>query len=262
MALFIPYILWYYVKTMQERDQTFIYGTHAVGEALRRVPHAVRHLYAVKGSERRALEELARTHGIPFDRCDDGHLPHGFDRRVVHQGVVALVSPKRVMREYRAFVEETTISADSALVVLDELTDPQNVGAIIRSAAAFGVAGVLLPEHRQAAITGAVVKVSAGMAFAVPLVSIGNVNTTLRDLKERGFWVYGLAAHGETPLATESFTRPSVFVLGSEGDGLREKTEALCDIRLSIPIDPRCESLNVAASAAVVLYAWRAQHHP
>lgn len=246
---------------MHERDQTFIYGTHAVGEALRRVPRAVRHLYAVKGCERRALEELARTHGIPFDRCDEGHLPHGFDRRVVHQGVVALVSPKQVMREYRTFMDELVVGTDVSLVVLDELTDPQNVGAIIRNAAAFGAAGVLLPEHRQAAITGTVVKVSAGMAFAVPLVSIGNVNTTLRDLKERGFWVYGLVAHGEAALAAESFTRPSVFVLGSEGEGLREKTETLCDIRLSIPIDSRCESLNVAASAAVVLYAWRAQHH-
>jgi 23S rRNA (guanosine2251-2'-O)-methyltransferase len=94
----------------------------------------------------------------------------------------------------------------------------------------------------------------------VPLVSVGNVNTALRDLKERGFWVYGLVGGGDTTLTDESFTKPSVFVLGNEGAGLREKTEELCDFRLSIPIQKDVESLNAAASAAVTFYAWRSQH--
>lgn len=245
---------------MQQKDQTFIYGVHPVTEALRRMPGSVRHLYVVTGHDHDALIELAKSHNIPFDRCDEDHLPHSADRYVVHQGVVALVSPGKVLQEYRPFIDALTVTNDTALVLLDELTDPQNVGAVIRSAAAFGISGVLIPEHRQAQVTGTIVKVSAGMAFVVPLVHVGNVNMVLRDLKERGFWVYGLTEKGNTNITTEQFTKPSVFVLGNEGYGIREKTEELCDFKLTIPIEKNCESLNAAASAAVALYAWRTQH--
>lgn len=223
------------------------------------MPEVVRRVYFVGEEVHAALLECARACKIPYDRCDEMSMPRGVDRDAVHQGVLALVAPGKLLREYKPFVEGLTIGAHTSLVLLDELTDPQNVGAIIRSAAAFGVSGVLLPEHRQAQVTGTVVKVSAGMAFAVPLVSVGNVNTVLRDLKERGFWVYGLVGSGDTLLPEERFTKPAVFVIGNEGRGIREKTEELCDFRLSIPIDPTCESLNAAASAAVVLYAWRNQ---
>ena len=147
-----------------------------------------------------------------------------------------------------------------ALLVLGEVQDPHNVGAVIRSAAAFGFAGVLIPPHNQAPVNGTVVKVSAGMAFRIPLVTIPNVNTVLRDLKEDGFWVYGLEGEGTTKTTTEKYTRPTVFVLGNEGSGLREKTKELCDELLSIPIHPRCESLNAAAATAVVMAGWSAQH--
>ncbi len=244
---------------MQAKDQTYIYGTHAVREALVRNPQAVRHLYFISGSDTKNLLHLAEEKKIPFDRCDEDHLPRGIEKDVVHQGVLALVSPSKILTTYKTFIEELTVSEKTALVLLDELTDPHNVGAVIRNAAAFGVAGVLIPEYRQAPITGTVVKVSVGMAFAVPLVSIGNVNTVLRDLKERGFWVYGLTRDGETDIRKERFTKPSVFVLGNEGRGMREKTEDLCDFRLSIPIERDVESLNVASSSAVTLYAWKSQ---
>jgi len=105
-----------------------------------------------------------------------------------------------------------------------------------------------------------VVKVSAGMAFRVPLVSISNVNTTIRDLKEKGFWMYGLDARGDAVLGKETFDKPTVFVLGNEGAGLRKMTAEVCDTLLSIPLDQRCESLNASASAAVVFYEWARQH--
>ena len=241
---------------MQEQDRTYIYGLHPVREALKRLPEAVKHLYVVSGNDAEEFAEQARQHKIPFDRCDEDHLPYGLERGVTHQGVVALVAPSRIIRPYKDFIEELTVTNGTGLVLLDELTDPHNVGAIIRSAAAFGISGVLIPEYRQAQVNGTIVKVSAGMAFVVPLVQVGNVNTTLRDLKDRGFWVYGLTGGGETDITREQFTKPSVFVLGNEGYGLREKTEELCDFRLSIPITEDCESLNVSASAAVTFYAW------
>ena len=116
------------------------------------------------------------------------------------------------------------------------------------------------PEACRTSRPPAVVKVSAGMAFRIPLVSVGNVNTTIRDLKEQGFWIYGLAGEAEKGLSDERFDAPAVFVLGNESKGIREKTLEHCDILLSIPTDPRCESLYAAASAAVALYAWSTQH--
>lgn len=231
-----------------------------IEEALNRAPEAIKRLYVAKGGVYGALMERARERGISVERCDDAHLPQGVDRDANHQGLMAEIVPGKIMREYKDFIQDLDINEHTALVVLDELTDPQNVGAVIRSAAAFGVAGVLVPEYRQAQVTGTVVKVSAGMTFVIPVVQIGNVNTVLRDLKDKGFWIYGLVGNGDTSLTKEQFTKPSVFVLGNEGRGLREKTEELCDFRLSIPIDRQCESLNAAASAAVTLYEWRKQH--
>jgi len=140
------------------------------------------------------------------------------------------------------------------------LQDPHNVGAIIRSAAAFGISGVLIPEHNQAPITGAVVKTSAGMAFRVPLVAIGNTNNTIRVLKEKFFTVYGLAMDGSRDVSEEKFDTPALFIVGNESKGIREKTLALCDTLLRIPMHPRCESLNAAVSTAIVLHEWSSQH--
>ncbi len=167
-----------------------------------------------------------------------------------------------LVRSYAEFIASLAITPDTALVLLDELQDPQNVGAIIRSAAAFGLAGVLLPEHNQAPVTDAVISVSAGMAYQIPLVQIGNVNQTVRDLKERGFWIYGLEGSAGKNLSEEKFDAPAVFILGNESKGIREKTREHCDVLLRIPLHPRCDSLNVAASAAIALHAWSRQHQP
>lgn len=245
---------------MHSRDKSYIYGKRVIEEAFAHAAHAVKRLYVVRGSTDSPLLAQAKDLRIPIETCDAQHLPQGVDALANHQGLIAEVIPGKLEQEYRSFIEGLAVTEHTALILLDELTDPQNVGAIIRSAAAFGIAGVLIPEYRQAQVTGTVVKVSAGMAFTIPLVQVGNVNTALRDLKERGFWIYGLTGDGDTLLTTEAFTKPSVFIIGNESRGMREKTEELCDFRLSIPIDARCESLNAAASAAVVCYAWRLQH--
>lgn len=167
---------------------------------------------------------------------------------------------KHLPLPYEKFIEGLKITNDTALVVLGEVQDPQNVGAIIRTAAAFGIAGVLIPDRRNAQVNATVVKVSAGMAFQVPLVSISNVNETLRDLKKRGFWTYGLDGAAKQSIHDEKFDAPSAFILGNEANGVRQKTLEVCDIPLIIPMNSKCESLNVAASAAVALYAWSVHH--
>ncbi len=175
-----------------------------------------------------------------------------------HAAMAKKVAPKLLSLE--DFLAACAIGPHTALVVLGEVQDPHNIGAIIRSAAAFGASGVVLPERRQAPITEVVVNASAGAVYDIPLIEIGNVNQCLRTLKEKGFWIYGLAGDGKNALPTERFDAPAVFVVGNEGEGLRQKTREQCDVILSIPMGPKIESLNVSNAAAVALFAWSVQH--
>lgn len=241
-------------------ETVYLYGRHALGEALKNNPTAVLRVFVVEGSEDNKLVDLIKKHNITLTKVKANTLPKGIDPEAVHQGYIAEVNLKSLIMEYGDFISSLKVTPDTALVLLDEIQDPHNVGAIIRSSAGFGIAGVLVPEHNQAQISGAVIKVSAGMAFRVPLVTIGNVNNTVRDLKDKGFWIYGLDEDADHPLHQEVFDAPTVFILGNEAKGIREKTKELCDIRLAIALNPQCESLNVAASTAVTLYAWSNQH--
>lgn len=247
-------------KSKPKISMEYIFGKHAVLEAVERRPDVVKELYiSADFTDEVLLGRLLKT-GISPRPLNPKNPPRGISANAPHQGVVAGIMPERLMVPYGDFVATLTADAHTALLLLGEVQDPHNVGAVIRSAAAFGFAGVLIPPHNQAPVTGTVVKVSAGMAFRIPLVAIGNVNTTMRDLKDRGFWMYGLEGEGNASTTTEKFTHPTVFLLGNEGEGLREKTKELCDGLISIPIHPRCESLNAAAAAAVVMATWSAQH--
>lgn len=245
-----------YTLEVMAEAKTFVYGKHAVREALAHVPQAVAEVFIAKQSDDADILALAHKHRIPVAK----KMPSGFDYSVVHQGVVATVIPSRLMRDFGEFMEGLTVGPDTALVLLGELDDPHNVGAVIRSAAAFGLAGVLIPERREAPVTGAAIKVSAGMAFRVPLVSVGNVNAAVRELREHGLAVYGLAGGARQTVTKEAFELPTLFIVGNESGGIREKTRELCDKLLAIPIHLRCESLNAAASCAVAFYAWSARH--
>ncbi|MBI2045870.1 MAG: 23S rRNA (guanosine(2251)-2'-O)-methyltransferase RlmB [Parcubacteria group bacterium] len=242
------------------RSKTYIYGRHALMEALTHAPKTVEQVFLATHIHDDALKGLIRKAGALMSSFPADTPPRGIDAGAVHQGFIALVSTDALVLPYDEFIRTLSVNPDTALVLLDELEDPQNVGAIIRSAAAFGISGVLLPEHNQAQITGSVVKVSAGMAFRIPLVQIGNVNMTVRDLKEKGFWIYGLDEEAPHPIAKEVFDAPAVFILGNESKGIRAKTRELCDVLLSIATNEQCESLNVGASAAVALHQWSLGH--
>lgn len=241
-------------------EKVYIYGRHALEEALVSAPHTIKKAFLAKDLRDADLRELLSKHKIPVAELATGKGKEIVGRDAVHQGVIALMDPDALLIPFDTFIESLEVSQDTSLAILGEIQDPHNVGAIIRSAAAFGLAGVLIPEHHQAGVTGAVIKTSAGMAFRIPLVAIGNVNNTLAVLKKKGFWTYGLAMAGATELATEKFDAPAAFVIGNEGHGVREKTLEACDITLSIPMHPRTESLNAAVSAAVVFYEWSKKH--
>lgn len=243
-----------------KKEVEYIYGKHAVSEVLEARPDIVVELHVTNDFSATEILDTAQKHKIPLKVLNLKNPPRGVSSNASHQGIVAGILPRKLTVEYKKFKETLVTDEHTALLVLGEVQDPHNVGAVIRSAAAFGIKGVLIPPHNQAPVTGAVVKVSAGMAFKIPLVTISNVNSTLRDLQDSGYWVYGLDGEGTTDTTTEKFTKPTVFVLGNEGSGLRAKTKEACDDIISIPINPQCESLNAAAATAIVLSSWSAQH--
>lgn len=235
-----------------------IYGKHAVIEALTFRSDVVSELF-VRDDVRPQLRDQLLG-GVKVSLFKGEAVPKGVDKHAVHQGMIAKIDREKLVVKFEDFRRTLKVNAQTALALLGEVQDPHNVGAVVRSAAAFGLSGVLIPKHRQAGVTGTVVKVSAGMAFKIPLVEVANVNRAIEDLKKDGFFVYGLDGDGDVALPSEHFSKPSVFVLGNEGEGIRAKTREHCDSIVSIPMHKRCESLNASASASVVFYAWSTQH--
>jgi 23S rRNA (guanosine2251-2'-O)-methyltransferase len=149
---------------------------------------------------------------------------------------------------------ELLAAADPMLVALDEVTDPQNLGAICRTAEAAGATGVIIPERRSAEITPAVCKASAGAVEHLPVAQVRNLADFLAAAKAAGCWCYGAAAEASTPYTAPDYSGGVVLVLGAEGKGLRPRVAAACDDLVALPLRGRIESLNVSATAAVLLY--------
>lgn len=239
-------------------SRLYIYGRHSVAEAIQHAPKAIRALYLEAPGDK-TLYELAHKAGIKVAELDMRRVSSMVEGGAAHQGAVALIGATELLKDAEAFVDSYKPRQGSVLVFLSEIQDPHNVGAIIRSAAAFGTTAVLMPVHKQSPITSAVIRASAGMAFQIPLVGVPNPQQTIAGLKKKGVRILGLAADGKVRLEEESFNTPTMLVFGNEAEGIAPYARALCDDMLSIDIEPRAESLNVAASAAVALYAARAR---
>lgn len=242
-------------KAAKKPKNVYIYGKHALREALTERPQIIERAFVSPHVDAPEILNLLKKNRIQTGTLNESGATRDILEEASHQGLVAQIDPEKLMIPFESWFATLNVNNHTGIVLLDEVHDPQNVGSVIRSAAAFGIAAILMPEHNQAQVTGAVVKVSAGMAFRMPLVRIGNVNQTVRALKEKGFWVYGLDMKGQ-PVEKESFEKPSLFILGNEAKGIREKTLELCDIPLSIPMNPRAESLNAATAAAIVMHQW------
>lgn len=231
----------------------YIYGIHPVREALVHRPETVRRVFFADNFDGQQLRSLAKE-GVDVESFQPDAPPHSVSQQDAHQGVVAEINTDTLTDNRDEFIASLADEPGMNVAILGELQDPQNVGAIIRSSAAFGFGAVLIPQRRQTQITPAVVKVSAGTAFRIRLVSIGNVNNTIEKLKRAGFWVYGLSEDGSENIADQEFAHDSAVVVGNEGDGLRTKTAEHCDKLVRIPADSEIP-LNAAAAAAVGFYA-------
>ncbi len=243
-----------------KQTRVYTYGRHALAEALAHAPRALLKVFAEPRELDKELRVLIERAGVAVAPLSQGVARADIKAGSSHQGIVGQISLFNLLLPYSKFVESFVPTPNTALVLLNGVQDPHNVGAIIRSAAGFGAAAVLLPEKGQAPVTSAVLKVSAGMAFRVPLVTVGDVGQAITDLKKRGVKVYGLAGEGKESVTNAPFAEPALFVLGNEGEGLSKHVRGLCDQILMVPMHPRCESLNVAASAAVALYEWSTKH--
>jgi len=234
-----------------------LFGFHAITARLRQRAEAVHDLYVLAGRQDARLRDLVARAGAakvavhPVDGARlDALAGHGR-----HQGVVAVVDDALP----HVTLDDVLEQGDDMplLLVLDGVTDPHNLGACLRSADAFGARAVIVPKDRAVGVNATVAKAACGAADTVPVVAVTNLARAMRDMKERGIWLVGADAGGES-LDTADLTGPLAWVLGAEGEGLRRLTRETCDRIVGIPLAGSVESLNVSVAAGICLYATQA----
>ena len=171
-----------------------------------------------------------------------------------HQGVIALVAA-HVYYSIDDILEEAASRGEAPLIVIcDELSDPHNLGAILRSAECAGAHGVIIPKRRSVGLTATVAKASAGAIEYTKVARVTNINNAIAELKEKGVWVFGTAAEGSIPMYQANLTVPAAIVIGNEGDGMSQLVRKNCDVMLNIPMKGHISSLNASAAASILLY--------
>lgn len=235
-------------------QSVWLYGRHPVLAALANPDRKVERLLATKEmAERHATDFTAAGAAQKLTVMARDDLSQRLPAGAVHQGIAVLVAPL----EEPSLEDVLARCGENALVLaLDQVTDPHNVGAILRSAAAFGIAGVVVTERNAPADTGVLAKAASGALEVVPLVRAVNLARTLEQLKEAAFWLYGLDERGDTSISGLDLGGRVCIVLGAEGEGLRRLTSEKCDRLVTIPTKAALAALNVSNAAAVAAYEW------
>ena len=244
-----------------DSKRNFVYGLHAINAVLERAPERVLELWIAQPRDddrTRGLRERADSVGVRVQTVA-GEVLAKLVGDVTHQGAVAAVRPLKAWVEHDLVDALSQMPEDPLLLILDGVTDPHNLGACLRTAAAAGAQAVLIPKDRAAAVDGVVRKVAAGAAEFVPVVSVTNLARTIDMLKERGIWVVGTDAAAPQSLFAADLKRPLAVVLGAEGGGMRRLTREHCDFLVRIPLSGQIESLNVSVAAGVALFEARRQ---
>ncbi|MGF1514562.1 MAG: 23S rRNA (guanosine(2251)-2'-O)-methyltransferase RlmB [Elainellaceae cyanobacterium] len=247
-----------YSRTEHSEDDNpdIIYGCHAVLAALsgERTLNRVWVTAKLRYDPRfLLLLNQAKEGGTVVDEASHPRL-NQIANAANHQGIVAQVSPYDYLDLDTLIKNTAEAKPYPLLIVADGITDPHNLGAIIRSAEALGSQGLVIPQRRAAGVTSTVAKVAAGALETFPVARVVNLNRALTQLKEAGFWIYGASSEANQPLGQTVFDRPTVIVIGSEGTGLSLTVERCCDILVSIPLRGNTPSLNASVAAGVLLY--------
>jgi 23S rRNA (guanosine2251-2'-O)-methyltransferase len=227
------------------------WGRHAVTAALGNPKRTVRKLWVT----REGLSALDVPEGLQVTYADAADLGRLVPSDAPHQGVVAEVDPLEDVWLGDLLADERELGQGRPILVLDQVTDPHNVGAILRSAAAFGAGGLVTQDRHAPPESGTVARAASGALELVPWVRVVNLSRALDEIAEAGWWRIGLTGHAPRTLGETLGTQPTALVLGAEGEGMRQNTEAHCDELARLPISDRVESLNVSNAAAVALYA-------
>ena len=241
---------------MNEKSaEKLIYGFHAVLARLRHDPSGVLEIYldlTRRDARARDLVHQAKDNGVKLAQVEADRLTRLVGKAAKHQGVVARVKPVALSHSLDEILEN--LSGPPLLVILDGVTDPHNLGAIMRSADAFGVHAVIAPKDNAVGINATVEKVASGAAETVPYIMVTNLARTIEDLKEHNIWVIAADMDGEQPLSGIDAKTGIAWVLGAEGEGMRRLTRESCDLVVRIPMGGDVASLNVSVSAGVCLF--------
>ena len=230
-------------------------GRNALTEALK-AGRTIDKVFIAAGDTDRSLQRLAaqaKDAGaviVPVDRrkLDQMSTTHS------HQGVIALAAA-HVYYTIDDILEEAASRGETPLIVIcDELSDPHNLGAIMRSAECAGAHGVIIPKRRSVGLTATVAKASAGAVEYMKVARVTNINNAISELKEKGVWVFGTAAEGSIPMYKADLTGPAAIVIGNEGDGMNQLVRKNCDVMVHIPMKGSISSLNASAAASILLY--------
>lgn len=228
------------------------YGRNSVMEFLR--AGKVRQIYLKSGRHDERLQEIleeAKSRAVPIKEVEEEELD-SMSGGVVHQGIAALLFPYEY-QDMNAVIKKWE-GKDPIFILLDGVEDVRNLGAIVRTAECAGAACVLLPNHKSSPVTAAAMKTAAGAFAYLPVCRIGNIQQTLKYLKEKGFWVVGTDMDGESLYYEANLKGPLVIVMGAEGKGMSPLTRRMCDFCVRIPMKGKVSSLNVSVAAALLLY--------
>lgn len=243
------------INENNELKNEIIEGRNAVIEALR-AGRTIDKIYVSKGEVDKTLGHIAsraRDAGIVVVECDRRKLDF-MSVTKAHQGVIALCAVKDYCEVEDIFALAEERGEDPFIIVCDEISDPHNLGAIIRSAECAGAHGLIIPKRRSAGLTAIVDKASAGAAEHALVARVPNISAAISDLKKRGVWVYGTAADGSSDLWHTDFSGAVALVIGSEGDGMSRLVKENCDCIVSLPMKGKISSLNASAAAAITMY--------
>lgn len=230
-------------------------GRNAIQEALNS-GRTIDKVFVASGDTDRALQRLAaqaKEHGAVVVSVDRRKLDTMSSTRA-HQGIIALAAAHEYCSVDDLLEEAAARGEAPLLIICDELSDPHNLGAILRSAECAGAHGVIIPKRRSVGLTATVAKASAGAVEYMKVARVTNISAAIAELKEKGVWVYGTAAEGSIPMYQADLTAPTAIVIGSEGDGISPLVRKNCDVMIHIPMKGRISSLNASAAASILLY--------
>ena len=242
-------------RTVVEEVEGQLEGRNALTEALK-AGRTIDKVFVAAGDTDRGLQRLAaqaKEAGAVVVPVDRRKLDQMSTTRA-HQGVIALAAA-HVYYTIDDILEEAASRGEAPLIVIcDELADPHNLGAIMRSAECAGAHGVIIPKRRSVGLTATVAKASAGAVEYMKVARVTNINNAISELKEKGVWIYGTAAEGSIPMYKADLTGPAAIVIGNEGDGMSQLVRKNCDVMVHIPMKGQITSLNASAAASILLY--------